>query len=291
MALEFNVIGAGRLGIAMAFSLISNQLAELVGVCNANPESAQGAVKQLGFGKALFSLIELTAAPLTLITVPDDQIVTVVKELANLRVFSPGDLVIHCSGVLSSAILSPLADQGCLTASLHPLRAFNKKSPRADCFNHCDCIMEGDALALAQLTPLFQALGAQCIPIEASQKAAYHAAATMAANYLVTLAAESLGLLEKAGINELLAKQMLHRLMRSSLDNIEQAKSMEQALTGPLCRGDIATIEKHLQAIDSPDTVALYRAAGLATLPLTRLNLKQQQALKYLLRPDKDKVC
>ena len=143
---------------------------------------------------------------------------------------------------------------------------------RSNAFQDCDCVVEGDDDAVQWLTTCFTQMGAQVVPMHATKKSVYHAAAVMASNYVVTLAGCAVGLLVDAGLTEQQAQPMVLRMMSSSLDNLQQTTHASQALTGPLARGDLNTIINHLQAIKSPCISALYRAAGLATLPLTGLD-------------------
>ena len=120
------------------------------------------------------------------------------------------------------------------------------------------------------LNKYFTEMGAHIIPIAASNKVAYHAAAVIASNYLVTLAHCSTTLLETIGFDEKTARTLIYQLMQSSMNNLHQTDSPAQALTGPLARGDTRTIQQHLEAIHTPEIQALYRAAGLATLPMIK---------------------
>jgi predicted short-subunit dehydrogenase-like oxidoreductase (DUF2520 family) len=72
------------------------------------------------------------------------------------------------------------------------------------------------------------------------------------------------------------AKRMCEQLMTTTLCNIQQVDEVSHALTGPLVRNDVKTIAHHLQAINAPLIEGLYRAAGLATLPL--INSEAQRA-------------
>ncbi|VEG91560.1 Rossmann-like and DUF2520 domain-containing protein [Legionella spiritensis] len=283
MKLTFSVIGAGRLGTSIACALVSQDLAALLQICNRHLEKAQRVVELIGAGEAIATTAALAPASLTFITVPDDKILIIAERLAREKRLIPGSVVVHCSGALNADVLRPLADQGCHTASVHPLRAFSGNPHFGNRFNQCDCVVEGDAVACQRLIPLFDSLGAHVMTIDSTYKASYHVAATIASNYLITLAAEATELLKKSGVNPSQAKRMISNLMQGSLENITRSNEVKEALTGPLARGDAATIALHLQAISNSSTKALYRAAGLATLSLTDLGEQQQQELSQLL--------
>ena len=273
--MRFNIIGAGRLGKNLALSLLSRGGCELVAICNRRLNSAATAVADLGSGVAVEALSLLPAVDVTFITAPDDRIADIAAELA-----ISGSIVVHCSGALSSGVLAPLQQHDCLIASIHPLRAFRENNLQANALQDCDCVVEGDPHAVELLTTLFTEMGARVMPISAMKKSTYHAAAVMASNYLVTLAACAVELLMDAGLSEVQAKGMTQQLMQSSLTNLQDTPHVAEALTGPLARGDLNTINQHLQAIKTPHIGALYRTAGLATLPLTNLNGDVLHALR-----------
>ena len=283
MTISFNLIGAGRLGITIANALIKNNLGQLKSVCNQALSSAEFAVKQLGYGKPCATLETLENVQLLLLTVPDDALAHLSQQLADQKRVAAGTIVVHCSGALSSAILKPLAQQGCHIASVHPLKAFAKPMFNRDAFKNCYCALEGDALAVETLSPLFNQLGAQIVPLLPANKALYHTAATIASNYLVTLAATSSQLFEDAGFDTALAKTVTEQLMQSSLENIQQSKDISDALTGPLARGDKNTLQNHLKALQAGPHHDLYRAMALATLVLTRLTDATQEEIKHFL--------
>ena len=281
--MRFNLIGAGRLGKQWGYVLLQNGLGQLQGVYNQRLQSAESVVQQLGMGQAVTSLNTLPPAEITFITVPDDCIVEITNALLSAKVLSAGNVVVHCSGVLSAEVLAPLRATGCYVASVHPLKAFTNQQGDKNIFHDCDIVIEGDGFALKQVTSLLAPLAARFITIASGNKSLYHAACVMASNYLVTLAAESVALLHQAGIEPELAQAMTLRLMQNNLDNISQKKSPAEALTGPIARGDLATIQLHLKAIKSPLTQALYRAAGLATVPLAATDEAHKQAIKAVL--------
>ena len=281
--ISFNLIGAGRLGKALAVALTHNNVAELLSLYNPSLNSSQKVTQQLGTGKAIASLAELQPADILWITAPDDQIPSIIQEVVEKSSILPGTIVLHCSGVLGSDILEPLAQLGCHTASLHPLKAFAKGDINPMAFQDCYCAIEGSPHAIATLSTLFKTLGAKLIAIHPSKKAVYHAAAVISSNYLVTLAAEGIKLLDEAGIEADTALAITQQLMQGSLNNIVKTGSPRQALTGPLVRGDKKTIQCHLENFNDPITKQLYCAAALATLPLTLLDETQRHEIEALL--------
>lgn len=267
----------------LASALIDRGQWQLLGLCNRSLSSAQCAAAALQSGQAVASIHQLPHASVTFITTPDDELVTVAQMLADNPWIKPGDKVIHCSGVYPSSLLQPLKARGCSIASMHPFKAFPSGGFHPDAFQSMDCIVEGDEDAVHLLSTSFGQLGAKVVSLSTEKKALYHAAATMASNYMVTLASTATTLLVEAGIESSLAKQMCERIMDNNLRHLKSSATAEEALTGPLMRGDVGTILLHLSAITSPSIQGLYRAAGLATLPLTQHSDAQLITLTSLL--------
>lgn len=281
--MQFNLIGPGRVGLALAHALIHTGQYTLNAVYHPTMPRAQKATTLLGQGTPYDALHALPHADITFITTQDQHIELIAHALDNANHLKPKSLVVHMSGILSSNILMPLKTQDVIIGSLHPLKAFaEKERPEPDAFQAIDCAIEGEQAAIALLKNMVLALGANDFLIHPEQKASYHAAAIMASNYLVTLAAEASHLLEQAGVPEGETLTLCTRLMQTSLNNLKQAKSPEQALTGPLMRGDIHTIQQHLDAVQTEDTKALYQAAGLTTLALTDLTPECSERMKAL---------
>lgn len=281
--MEFNIIGAGRVGKNIAMALAKHQGLILNSICNSNLTSAQKACDELGFGTPVAHLSDLPAVDLTWITCSDDLIGPLAMELAKYPIHKPGSLVAHCSGVLSSAILLPLQQQGCLVASIHPLKSFQPGFMNVAAFSGVYCALEGNESACDWLESLFNALGAHLIHMKPEAKIAYHAAAAMASNYLITLAANSQLLLSQAGIAAEQSHAMVCNLMQNTLHNLQNTLTVAEALTGPIMRGDIKTLQLHQQAIQDPVIKKLYQSAGLATLPLTSLDQEKYQEIAALL--------
>jgi ATP-binding cassette subfamily F protein uup len=269
--IHFNLIGPGRVGLALAKALIDTGKYTLKSLYH--PTEAKKAVTLLTQGNPCSTLQQLQPADITFITTQDTIIESLAIELAETKILKPESLVVHMSGILPSSILVPLKRKGLYIGSMHPLKAFcQKNQPEINAFHDIDCAIEGDKYAIEKLTAIANQLGANAFSITPDVKARYHAAAIMASNYLVTLAAEATTLFEKSGINKQTAHTLCTRLMQTSLDNLKITDTAEQALTGPLKRGDIETIEKHLDAFNTPTTKTVYQTMGLATLPLTENN-------------------
>jgi predicted short-subunit dehydrogenase-like oxidoreductase (DUF2520 family) len=283
--MHVNLIGPGRVGQALAASLLQTSSYSLMGIYHPNIEQAKKITQQLKQGIPCDTLAALPTADITFITTPDDTIPSLCTQLSNEATLKPESIIAHMSGILDSDVLMPVKKQNVSIGSLHPLKAFRKThKPEHHAFKNVDCAIEGEARAVTCLTTLAQTLGAHVFDLAPEKKATYHAAAIMASNYLVTLAAASSTLFKEAGIADDDALKLCTRLMQTSLDNLKHVQTPEQALTGPLMRGDINTLKQHLHHIKSPITQTLYQAAGLATLALTTLPCDKIDAIKKCLQ-------
>jgi predicted short-subunit dehydrogenase-like oxidoreductase (DUF2520 family) len=207
-----------------------------------------------------------------MIAVGDDQIAQVSTQLSTQLVHAAGSaIVFHCSGAKASTELQPAAQAGAHTASVHPVRSFADPASVAAGFDGTFCGIEGDPAALAVLAPAFEAIGARLVPIDAAAKTVYHAASVFASNYLVTVLDAALRAYQAAGIPEPVARELARPLAAETLANVYRL-GPEAALSGPIARGDHATVERQQAAVTAwdPDTGRMYAALAAATAELAR---------------------
>lgn len=273
MQLIVNIIGAGKLGKTIGRLLVENNLAKIAGVCNRSLESAMAAVAFIGDGTYFSDIQSLPLADITCITVPDGYIAETSVAICRAGNIKPKSIVMHCSGALTSDVLSAVKIKEALVASVHPMKSFSNPSLSVKNYPGTYCSMEGDPAALSVLEPLFQSIGSITYPIKKDKKLLYHAAGVFASNYLVTLAQQALNHFTEASVPEKIALDIILNLMRGTLSNIENTNSLKAALTGPIQRGDIATIKSHLSAFLDRDQRNLYALLGQCTLPLTAHDL------------------
>ncbi|GJI96884.1 hypothetical protein RugamoR57_36020 [Duganella caerulea] len=267
---DLNLIGAGHVGRVLGRLLAAQGGFHVQQVLTRSAASAQAAVDFIGSGAPVERYDQLQPADLHVLAVGDDQIAAACAALAQ-SVPLKGSVVFHCSGALASGQLQAARDAGALIASVHPIRSFADPAAVAAQFSGTFCGIEGDAAALAVLTPALQAIGAQPVPIDASAKTVYHAAAVFASNYLVTVLDAALRAYMAAGIPEPVARQMAQPLAAESMANVFRLGAAA-ALSGPIARGDMATVERQQRAVDQWDapTGDLYRALVAPTADLAR---------------------
>jgi predicted short-subunit dehydrogenase-like oxidoreductase (DUF2520 family) len=270
MAATLNLIGAGHVGRVLGRLLAAQGGYTVQQVLTRSASSAQEAVTFIGAGASVERYDQLRPAAVHVLAVGDDQIVPACAALAR-AVPLAGSIVFHCSGALASTQLQAARDAGAWVASVHPIRSFADPAAVAAQFAGTFCGIEGDAAALAVLTPALQAIGAQPVPIDASAKTVYHAAAVFASNYLVTVLDAALRAYQAAGIPEPVARRMAQPLATESMANVFRLGAAA-ALSGPVARGDMVTVERQQRAVTQWDaaTGELYRALVAPTADLAR---------------------
>lgn len=224
---QVTVIGAGRLGHALAATL----RAAGVIVRGPHPRGATG-----------------TESQIVVLCVPDGEIARAATGV------TPGRLVGHCSGATT---LAPLAPHEAF--SLHPLMTVTGPDTA---FAGAGCAVAGSTpRALATAHELARHLGMQPFTIPDDDRAAYHAAACVASNFLVTVLDLADRLAGTAGIE----RSALEPIVRTAVDN--WIRTGPAALTGPIARGDHGTVQRQRQALADrlPADLPLFEALVTAT--------------------------
>jgi len=281
--LTMNMIGAGSVGQTLGYLLVKHQMVQIQGIVNQSSASAFAAIGFMGQGQYYPEIGSLPHAAVTMLTTPDDTIQVVAEALSCNPYLQSGDVVLHCSGALTSDCLASLRARGVLVASMHPMMSFKQPPISVRLYTDIPCAVEGDPEAIAMISPLFTAIGSWLYPIHKAQKALYHAAAVFASNYVVTLAQQAQDCFLDAGLSEVHARRVWLNIMQTTMSNLSQTARPQFALTGPLQRGDVATVTRHLQALRDPDCRALYSALGRVTLSLTDLSVVQREAILAVL--------
>jgi predicted short-subunit dehydrogenase-like oxidoreductase (DUF2520 family) len=204
---------------------------------------------------------------LVLIAVPDDAIGAVAADLARGQAVGERHVVLHLSGLLDRDALRALGVTEAALGSFHPLQSIADPSTASARLRGAFAGLEGDARALDAGERLAGTLGMHPVRLAPGAKAAYHAGAVIASNYIVVLASVAEGLALKAGVPPAEARALYLPLMQGTVANL--ALGPASALTGPVRRGDAATVRLHLAAL-APGDRALYRALGLVALSLAR---------------------
>ena len=287
---SFAIVGCGKVGTVLGKFLAAAGYRP-VGLASKSLSSAEKAAQIIGTDCCDQVPWETTKkADIVFITTPDNAIADTCAAVANNDGFRNKAVVLHCSGVLPSTILSSAKKGGASVGSMHPLQSFASAEIEHNPFQGIIIAVEGDDTAINTAVQIASDLGAQCLTIQTEAKTLYHASAAVASNYLVTLLDLAIRLIEASGISGSDAVKVLKPLIEGTLANVEKG-GVVKALTGPIVRGDVETVEKHIQAIGSekPELLALYKTLGFYTIDIANaggtLSEKVTQRLKNILRP------
>jgi predicted short-subunit dehydrogenase-like oxidoreductase (DUF2520 family) len=222
-------------------------------------------------------------ADLVFIATPDD----IIPQVASQLHWREGQMVVHCSGADSIDILNPVKTAGAQTGVFHPLQTF--VAMVEENLKGITFAIEAEDPLLAHLKEMAQMLGGNWIELKSKDRVIYHAAAVFACNYLVTLTNIAVGLWESIDVPRYKALQALLPLMRGTINNIE-ATGVMQSLTGPIARGDLGTIKRHiiaLQAID-PELIRIYSELGKNTIPIAiekgKLDIQKAKEMEHIFK-------
>jgi predicted short-subunit dehydrogenase-like oxidoreductase (DUF2520 family) len=283
--LKIGFIGAGTVGTALAI-LLSRRGYRVTGVSSRSPSSAENLARQVTGCHALKdNQVVADSTNLIFITIPDDTIATVASQVK----WHQGQSVVHCSGADSTASLEPARKAGADVGSFHPLQTFAGVKQAIENIPGTTFGIEAEEPLSGTLMAMATALGGHGIKLKASDKVAYHAAAVMACNYLVTLVKMATDLWQTFAIPPDQAIRALLPLIRGTLHNIETI-GIPGCLTGPIARGDTGTIRKHLKDLQAkaPALIPLYKELGLQTIPIAlakgKISKEQAAELEEILR-------
>jgi predicted short-subunit dehydrogenase-like oxidoreductase (DUF2520 family) len=264
---KIGIIGAGTVGSALAIRLAENGY-EVVAVSSRTRTSAEKLAQTIK-GCCAVDSNQMVAdiADVIFITTPD----SVIPDIAAGLQWHQGQSVVHCSGADSTETLEHARQMGANTGVFHPLQTFASVKQAISNLPGSTFAIEAEEPLLTTLKEMAEKLDGHWIELKASDKVIYHAAAVIASNYLVTLVKLADDLWQTFGIPREQATQALLPLLKGTLNNIENV-GIPLSLTGPIARGDIGTIKKHLAALqkEAPDALSTYCELGLQTIPIAQ---------------------
>jgi predicted short-subunit dehydrogenase-like oxidoreductase (DUF2520 family) len=272
--MKIGFIGAGRAGSALALAL-ANAGYEVAAVASRTPASAEALAARLPDARATALQGAIDACDLIFITTPD----AAIRTIAEAGSWRSGVAAVHTSGVEDRHLLRAAAEQGAETGSLHPLQTFADREHGHENVSGSVFGVEAVDSLRETLLSIVEALGGRAVELKASDKALYHASATLASNYVVTLMHLAAGLWQRFGWEPEAATLALLPLLQGTVRNIEHL-GVGQALTGPIARGDVATVSQHIEALATAEAglLATYRQLGLQTVSLAGENGKLKPA-------------
>lgn len=265
------IVGCGKVGTSLGMWIAKNGYA-IAGVASKSLSSAERAAKLIQTDRFTQTASEVTRdADIVFLTTPDGVITDACGHIAKDSGFKENAVVLHCSGAQPSTLLRPAKSCGARIGSMWPMQSFASAKTDVNPFEGIIVALEGEDDAVDTARQIASALGATSYTIRTDAKMLYHASAVVASNYLVTLLGLAFKLTGAAGIAATDAYEVLKPLVNGTLSNIERV-GIPDALTGPISRGDVKTVEQHLDAIGSktPELLSLYRTLGLHTIGIAR---------------------
>jgi predicted short-subunit dehydrogenase-like oxidoreductase (DUF2520 family) len=258
-------IGAGTVGTALASRLSKADYA-VEAVADVNITAA----------RAMASLIpqcEVCETPQhvadrcghVFITTPDDNIAAVAEKTR----WRSDHAVVHCSGAASLDVLTVPSSQGAAVGSFHPCQTFASNDQAIQNLPGTTFAIEASGALLAALQGMAEALDGEWVVLQPGDKALYHAAAVLSCNYIVTLVKIATDLFAEFDVEPSRAIRVLMPLLNGTVNNLRNV-GLPRCLTGPIARGDVSTIQRHLDGLTSraPEFLSLYSELARHTIPV-----------------------
>jgi predicted short-subunit dehydrogenase-like oxidoreductase (DUF2520 family) len=270
------LVGAGPVATALAGALRLGGVPVLgLWARRAAPARAAGSIA----GVAAFSSAPpdlLLETEVVILAVRDQAITEVAQTLLGTGLVNKRHVLLHCAGAASAAeLLGPVASQVAGIGTLHPLSAIADGKISMRTLKGTVFGIEGSDAGRAMASKLVTAINGIVLPLDGTQMASYHAAAALASNYLVATIDAAAAVLASAGVPADKAAQALIPLAEGALRNIA-AHGTTGGLTGPVRRGDLATVSRHLDAVrDRPELAEIYRVlARRALMIVSRIDAR-----------------
>ncbi|MSU03057.1 DUF2520 domain-containing protein [Tissierella sp. DSM 105185] len=280
--LKISFIGAGKVGISFglylkkySYNLLGYYSRSFSSIVNAANITDSTAFKNLG---------DTIEADIIFITVNDDSIKEVANNISKLNIDYKDKIFVHMSGALSSSELEILKNESSSIISLHPIQTFTDVHTTVEKLKDTVFSIEGDNKGITVIKKVLDKCRNKYFILDKEQKPLYHAGACVVSNYLVTLLDYGFSILKHIGLSEELAINSFSPLIDSSINNIKNLGT-KNSLTGPISRGDINTIRKHLDSFEVNDfkNTLLYKELGISTVKLAEgKNLDEKVALQIL---------
>jgi predicted short-subunit dehydrogenase-like oxidoreductase (DUF2520 family) len=255
------IVGAGPVATAIAGSLRLGGV-PVLGLWARRPQQARNAGSTAGV--AAFSSAPpdiLLESEVIILAVRDQVIGEVAAMLVNTGLVNKRHVLLHCAGAASATeLLADIAPSVAGVGTLHPLSAIADGKDGMRALKGTVFGVEGDERGRAMASRLVGALGGVMLALDGTQMASYHAAAALASNYVVSAIDAAAAVLASAGVAPDAAAAALVPLAEGALRNVT-ARGTTAGLTGPVRRGDAATIQRHLEALRGrPELAEIYRA-------------------------------
>jgi predicted short-subunit dehydrogenase-like oxidoreductase (DUF2520 family) len=266
-ALRIGFMGAGRLGQALAWSLAQAGL-KVVAVSSRQEAHALALASPIEGCACMSPQALADACDLVFLTTPD----SVIGATCDGLTWHAGQAVVHCSGVTEVGVLAHALSQGASIGGFHPMQTFGDPHAAVQSLPGCTITVEAEQPELMQ-SLLALVDGLHCVPnrLPAGMRGRYHAAAGYTSQFINALFDQAVRLWQTWGATEEEALRALLPLAQGTLSAIQSA-GVARGMPGPVSRGDLSSIDKHLSAITpmGPQMLDFYKTLCSVTVPLAR---------------------
>ena len=281
------VIGAGRVSYSLVNALVKSGF-NVSTIVSRSVTSAKTLAVRLKIKNFSSDLYLLTADPkIFFLSVPDNQISKLAKEISKLNLDFENSIFIHLSGAENISVLNALKRKGAYTASFHIMQTFPDKKI-FNLKNSYVAIETKNKKAESFLFTLAKRLNLHPFKISSQNKIYYHLAGVYSSNFLVANQYYVKKLFDRtnSGVDY---KKVFHPISEMTLKNVKE-KDIQNAISGPVARGDIITVKKHLKILRNDNTLrSNYISQSLTLLELLKkrdkkLSDSQKELKNYLLK-------
>ena len=278
--LRIGFVGAGRLGKALAWSLARAGLS-VTAVASVTLTSARALAAPIPGCVTTEAQVVVDGCDLVYITTPDGAIATTTAALR----WRSGMAAVHCSGVTEVDALRAARDQGAGIGGFHPMQTFGDPAAAVASLPGSTITIEAEEPLNATLVALVGQLDCRVNRLPPGMRARYHASAGFTSQFINALFAEAARVWESWGATEAEALQAMLPMARGTLASIESA-GIAQGMPGPVSRGDVGSVEKHVAALAalSAHSLDFYRTLCASTIPLAVERGSINQATAHRLR-------
>lgn len=263
--MKIGFIGAGRVGCSIGKYLSVSGI-DIAGYYDLSREAADSAAAFTD-SRSFAQLEELVfQSSLLFLTTPDGIIQQTWEEIRPLAISQK--IICHCSGALPSDAFAGIEETGASGCSFHPMLPFSDRFSSYEQLKHSFFTIEGQKDAVNTVSALFRGLGNTVCQISGKCKPKYHAAASILSNQVIAALDTGYRLLEECGFSRKDARKATKELVLTNIENV-LLNDCVQALTGPIERGDIQTVQKHLNCL-SEDDQHMYQTLGLKLVQIAK---------------------
>ncbi len=263
-ALRIGFVGAGRLGTSLAWSIAQRGM-RVVAASDAIPASAERLAAKIPGCRITGMQDVIDGCDLVFITTPDE----LIESTAAQGRWRPKMFAVHCSGVTDVSALESAEAAGAVAGGFHPMQTFGDPGAAVRSLPGCTITIEAKEPLNAVLVAIAERLACRVNRLPAGMRGRYHAAAGITSQFINALFREASTIWQTWGATEEDAVRALLPLARGTLESIESV-GICKGMPGPVSRGDVASIEKHVAALRplGDDAMEFYRLLCGRTIPL-----------------------